>query len=134
MLEEGYNENIDRIIKELLNINSLLHPNNDEVDIDKVNKEVEKSSIMIDKLFDELELSNEKVELLGFMKYFDKFDNRVNRITIITLGTIIVTSVYAIIDKYTTGNFSIATVFTLLIGTPLTIMMFLNIVDKSETD
>lgn len=134
VLNNLHEEEIKSIVKKLLDINYLL--NNDNHSSKAINNNVViislKDSILCE--LSQIENSNKKIQLIKLNWILDKFSKDYFNIVIIIFFTFIIISAYCLMKTRCGLEYSIDTIFQLLIGTPITVLLFINLIKNKKNE
>lgn len=130
LISAEYDENINQIITYLLDIIISVYPAKVIIDLNQLNNDNMDRYNKINRLLKNFSISDEDIPILGLVNIFNRINKKFVKVFIILVFTLFVTAIYILIDLNKTDDYSISTVFSLLIGTPIAVELFYNIIDK----
>lgn len=130
LISAEYDENMNQIITYLLDIIISVYPAKEIIDLNQINNDNMDRYNKINRLLKNFSISDADIPILGLVNIFNRINKKFVKVFIILVFTLFVTATYILIDLNKTDDYSISTVFTLLIGTPIAVELFYNIIDK----
>ena len=130
LISAEYDENMNQIITYLLDIIISVYPAKEIIDLNQINNDNMDRYNKINRLLKNFSISDADIPILGLVNIFNRINKKFVKVFVILVFTLFVTAIYILIDLNKTDDYSISTVFSLLIGTPIAVELFYNIIDK----
>jgi hypothetical protein len=130
LITEEYDENMNQIITNLLDIIISIYPSKEIKDLNQINDDNMDRYDKINRLLINLSISDAELSIFGLVNILNKINKKFVSVFVIVILTLFVTAIYILVDIKKTGDYSIPTIFSLLIGTPIAVELFYNIIGK----
>jgi len=130
LISAEYDENMNQIITYLLDIIISVYPTKEIIDLSQINNDNMDRYNKINRLLINFNIYDADLPILGLVNSFNRINKKFIRVFVILIFTLFITAIYILVDLNKTNDYSISTVFSLLIGTPIAVELFYNIIDK----